>query len=191
MRQETGATVIALDPSAGARRAASWLFPALEVMFGSAAATGLETSSVDVVLLTGVLSLIHDVHRVLREAERIVRPDGAVAIADLFASGTESFRSGPNWFRSVEATCSLLRSHGWMIAEVGVGTTRPADTWRHTGERVDNWITSHRSGHPGFESWMDDQLHLRRHIDDGDVIAGCIVARRGGAPNSDESRSCG
>jgi SAM-dependent methyltransferase len=178
-RRRTGGSVVAIEPAQGAREAATLLFPALRVQAGSAEFTGLAAGTADAALLIGVISLIDDAVEVLREAERIVRPGGAVAVADLFSANSTSLRSRPNLFRGVEQVITMLAGHGWTIVEVSVGTTASHPTWATAGALVDDWIRTHRHGHPAFPTWDADQAHLRRHIDQGDLVAGCVVARRG------------
>lgn len=176
IRRRTGAAVVAVEPAAGARDAASALFPALSVRPGTAAATGLADDIADLVVLSGVLSLIDDVGDVLLETRRIARPHGLVAIADLFAAGAGPVVSGPNVFRSFEQVTSSLAVRGWTILEVGCGAPEPAAHWAAAAQRVADWVSRAHRDHPAFEAWLADQHHLRRHVDDGDVVGGCVVA---------------
>jgi SAM-dependent methyltransferase len=177
-RRRTGGAVVAVEPSEGAREAATLLFPALRVQAGSAEFTGLATGVADAALLIGMISLIDGAVEVFREARRIVRRGGAIAVADMFSANSTSLRSGPNIFRGVEEVMTMLAVLGWTIVEVSVGTTASDPTWAAAGALVDDWIRAHRNDHPAFPAWDADQAHLRRHIDKGDLVAGCVVARR-------------
>jgi SAM-dependent methyltransferase len=177
-RRQTGAAVVAVDPSAGARAGAEALFPALTVRQGTAEASGMPTAIADAVLLSGVVSLIHDLDAVLTESCRVARSDGVIAIGDLFSSSAMTLRSGRNVFRGIETTTRRLAKFGWTVVEVGVGTTAPNPTWASAAAAVDEWIRVHRAHHPHFEVWLEDQRHLDRHAAQGDLVAAGLVARR-------------
>jgi SAM-dependent methyltransferase len=178
IRRNTAASVVAVEPAEGARSAASWLFPELDVRAGSAESTGLDDGFADLVLLTGVISLIDEAGPVLRESERVLRHSGSLAIADLFSASCGSFVSGHNVFRSLEYVTTMLAVRGWELVEVGVGATEGSPSWAAAGARVDEWIQTHRRDHPAYSAWHADQKHLQCHIENDDVIAGCIVAKR-------------
>ena len=178
-RRHSGGTVIAVDPAEGSREAARLLFPSLIVRDGSAEVTGLPAGMADAALLIGVISLIDDLVGAMREAERIVRADGAVAIVDLFSATGRSLRSGPNVFHTLQHVVTMLSMRGWTTVEVGVGATASDPTWASGGALVDEWIRARRSDHPAFPRWAADQTHLRRHIDHGDLVTGWVVARHG------------
>jgi SAM-dependent methyltransferase len=179
-RRRTGAAMIAIEPAPGARDAARSLFPALSVRSGSAESSGLPGAIADAVVVSGVLSLIDDAGAVLTEAARIARPGGAIAIGDLFAAGSAPLQSRPNMFRTLQEVADLLEDRGWNLVEIGVGTPPPDRSWAAAGALVDDWIRRHRRDHAGFADWVADQEHLRRHIEHGDLVAGCVVARHSG-----------
>ncbi len=176
-RRRTGAAVVAVEPASGARDAATSLFPALTVHPGTAQASGLPDAIADAVLLSGVVSLIDDLDAVLDEAVRVARPDGALAIGDLFSSRPETIRSGRNVFRSIESLVECIAARGWAVVEVGVGSPPPDASWALAAAAVDDWIRRHRGEHPAFAVWAADQAHLTRHVAEGDLIAACLVAR--------------
>ena len=177
-RARTGAAVVAVEPAPGAREAAASLFPALTVRAGTAEASGLPDAIADAVLLSGVVSLIDDLDAVLAEAARVARPDGAIAIGDLFSSRPETLRSSRNVFRSVESVTEHVAALGWEVVEVGIGSPPPDASWADAAAAVDEWIRCHRAEHPAFAVWSADQAHLGRHVEQGDLIAACLVARR-------------
>ena len=177
-RRRSGGAVIAVEPAEGPRYAATLLFPSLLVRAGSAEFTGLAAGVADAALFIGVISLIDDLVEVMREAERIVRPGGAVAIADLFSATGRTLWSGPNAFRSIDQVVTMLCERGWATVEVGVGTTASDPQWASAGALVDDWIRACRNDQPAFPRWDADQAHLRRHIDHGDLVAGWVVARQ-------------
>ena len=85
--------------------------------------TGLATGGADAVLFTGVTSLIDGLGQLLREAKRIVRPGGAVAVADLLSATGRPLRSGPNVFCCLEQVMTGLRVRGWTAVEFGTRRT--------------------------------------------------------------------
>lgn len=176
-RRRTHAAVVAVEPASGARDAATSLFPALTVRSGTAEASGLPGAIADAVLLSGVVSLIDDLDPVLAEAVRVARADGAVAIGDLFSSGSQTLRSGRNVFRSVETVAERFGALGWTVVEVGIGTPPPDASWAAAAAAVDEWIRRHRGDHPAFDVWAADQAHLGRHIERGELVAACLIAR--------------
>jgi len=176
LRRHTGASVTAVEPAAGARQAAATLFPALSVRAGTAEDTGLTDRVADAAVLCGVLSLIDEAEPVFAEVERILRPGGSLAVADLFSAGREPLTSRPNVFRSVEQVTAALSARGWSIVGVGCGTPEPGTTWAAAAARVDEWIRSHCAARPAFAAWAADQDHLTRHMVEGDLIAACVVA---------------
>jgi precorrin-6B methylase 2 len=177
VRVRTRASVVAIEPAEGAREAALLLFPGLSVRMGAAEATGLADGVADAVVMCGVLSLIGDAGPVLAEAERILRPGGTLAVADLFSARPEPISSGPNEFRSLEQVTAALAVRGWKIVELGCGVPAPDSAWSRGAGRVDEWIHRARSDHPAYDAWVADQQHLERHVSAGDLVAGCVVAR--------------
>lgn len=171
-------TVVAIEPAAGARNAARSLFPALRVRPGAAERTGLDDHVADAVVLSGVLSLIDDAGPVLSEVERILRAGGTLAVADLFSAGSAALASGPNVFRSHEQVAALLALRGWRIEEVGCGLPEPDPRWAAAARRVDRWIHGAHGHDPAYARWCADKAHLERHLAAGDLVAGCLVARR-------------
>lgn len=178
LRRELDAKVIAIEPAAVARDVARRRFPALDVRDGRADRTGLPDASVDLVVLSGVLSLIDDLEPVLGEVDRVGRPGGFVAVADLFAAEAHTFSSAPNTFRSFERLEDVFVRRGLRIVTVGCGTAEPDPTWQRVAHRVDEWIVANCSELDGFTQYRDDQAHLRRHIEAGELLGGCLVAVR-------------
>jgi precorrin-6B methylase 2 len=181
MRVTTDAVVYAIEPAAGARQVARLAFPHLHVLEGNADQVPLPGGVADAVTVSGVLSLLSDVDAVIDEIDRLLTGSGRIAITDLFSSDAVSFCSAPNVFRSVEELTMILRRHGFSAASVGCGDPTPEPGWAAAAEAVDEWITLHCAGRPGYEKWTEDRQHLRLHIERGDVIAGCLVAARTGA----------
>jgi ubiquinone/menaquinone biosynthesis C-methylase UbiE len=177
LRRATDASVYAIDPVDGARAAATRTFPNLHVLEGCADHAPLPDSFADVVLLSGVISLMTDVGCVFAEADRLLRRSGRVAIADLFSNSQMSRCSPPNIFRSVEDVTCMLRRHGFTTCSIGFGDPTPDASWAAVAQAVDEWIDAHCMGRAGYAEWNRDRRHLRDHVESGTVIGGCIVAR--------------
>lgn len=178
LRRATDASVYAIDPVDGARAAATRTFPFLHVLEGRADHAPLPDSFADVVLLSGVISLMIDLDSTFAEVDRLLRRSGRVAIADLFSNSQKSQCSPPNIFRSVEDITRLLRRHGFTTCSIGFGNATPDAVWAAAAQAVDEWIDAHCVDRVGYAEWNRDRLHLRDHVESGDVIGGCIVARR-------------
>ena len=85
----TGATVVGVEPESGSRDAAHRLFPGLDVRAGSAADSGLDAASADVVVAVGLTSLLDTVDGLFAEA------GGSCALAASSRSSTCSFPTAP------------------------------------------------------------------------------------------------
>ena len=178
MRLSTGATVYAVEPEDGARRAARLAFPHLHVLTGRADMTSLPGGCADAVVMSGVTSLMRDLGPAIAEVERLLTTSGRLAIADLFSSTTKTWCSGPNIFRSVEDLTRTLPRLGFIADSVGCGDPVPDPTWAAAAQAVDDWIEAHCANRLGYEVWIADRRHLRDHVRSGNVIGGCLVALR-------------
>lgn len=176
VRQATNASVYAIEPADGARRAAARAFPHLMIIAGRADRVPLRDDIADAVMISGVVSLVADVGSVVAEVERITRRGGQIAIADLFSGGTHSWSAGPNIFRTVEDVVRTMERHGFHDASIGLGDPDPDPAWAEAAESVDKWIDSHCRDRRSYVEWKHDQDHLRRQMESGDLIGGCVVA---------------
>jgi precorrin-6B methylase 2 len=179
-RVRTGATVTAVEPSAGGRWVAQGLFPHLDVVEGTAEASTLADGVADVVTLCGVLSLVRDADAVLDEVERIATDEATLAIADLCSHDVRVV-SGPNVFRRIDDIASLVMRRGWRVVEVGCGSPSVDPSWAATAARVDAWLEDRCAGRPGYTAMIADREHLSRHVESGALLAGTLVATRRGS----------
>jgi SAM-dependent methyltransferase len=178
MRLSTGATVYAIEPEDGARRAARLAFPHLHVLAGRADLTSLPGGCADAIVMSGVTSLMSDLEPAIAEIDRLLTTSGRLAIADLFSSTTKTWCSGPNTFRSIEDLTRTLPESGFISASVGCGDPVPDPNWAAAAQAVDDWIDAHCANRLGYEVWIADRRHLRDHVRSGNVIGGCLVAQR-------------
>lgn len=178
LRMISGATVYAVEPAAGARKAARQAFPDLRVVEGRADDAPLPGGVADLVVLSGVLSLMDDIEPVMDEVERLLTASGWVAVADLFSSSSTTWSSGPNTFRSIEDVIRTLRERGFTETSVGVGEPVPDRSWSPVAEAVDNWVDEHCASRAGYEEWQRDRQRLRELAGSGNVVGGCLTATR-------------
>jgi SAM-dependent methyltransferase len=178
MRLSTGATVYAIEPEDGARRAARLAFPHLHVLAGRADLTSLPGGCADVIVMSGVISLMSDLDPVFAEVARLLAPSGQLAIADLFSSTVKTRCSGPNTFRSVDDLTRILQKLGFVPISLGCGDPVPDPAWAAAAQAVDDWIDAHCANRLGYEVWIADRRHLRDQVRSGNLIGGCLVAQR-------------
>jgi SAM-dependent methyltransferase len=178
MRLATGAAVYALEREDGACQAARRAFPELHVVQGRAAAAPFPDGTADAVVMSGVTSLMRDLAPEIAEVGRLLTPTGPFAIADLFSVSDVSSYSAPNVFRSAEDLTRILQGGGFTVIDAGFGEPDPDASWAAAAQAVDEWIDSHCADRPGYAEWKDDRRHLRRHIESGALLGGCIIARR-------------
>jgi len=178
MRIATGATVYAVEPENGGREVARRAFPELRVIKGRADSTSLPDRVADVVVMSGVTSLLCDMASAVDEVDRLLTTSGEFAIADLFSSSPASWSKAPNVFRSVEDLTRTLQFHGFSVIDLGFGDPVPHPSWAATADAVDDWIATHCADRRGFDEWNDDRRNLRLHIESGSLVGGCVVCRR-------------
>jgi SAM-dependent methyltransferase len=179
LRRATGATVFAVEPSKAARQAAASCFPHLRHVDGDAAHTGLPGDIADVVVMSGVLSLIDEPQPVLTEVARLLIAGGRMAVADLFATGTGDRRSPPNVFRTFDSVAASCSAHGLAVVEVIEAPPSPEPEWAAIADQVDAWIERECHDRDGYDAWRRDREHLDRHIASGDVVGGCVICVHG------------
>jgi SAM-dependent methyltransferase len=196
LRVATGATVYAVEPAPGARDAAARAFPDLRVLAGRADAAPLPGGVADVVMLSGVLSLLDDIEPVLDEVERLLAASGCVVVADLFSAGSTTLSTGPNTFRRIEDVEQTLRSRGFVTVSIGCGDPVPDASWSTVAEAVDDWIATHCSDQAGFAAWSRDRRRLQELARAGKLVGGYLTAAVGRVPSqslqvaASETSSC-
>jgi SAM-dependent methyltransferase len=174
----TGATVIAVEPADGSRRAAQLLFPGLDVRAGSASASGLPDASADVVAALAVVSLLDELDGLFAEADRLLRPDGFLGVVDMFLADGDEAHDGPNTLRSIERTIDLAEAAGFAATSIGCADDAgPAAEWAAVAERVRTVLVAGHDGAEALGPWLADQRKLAEWISSGYVCAGCLVLR--------------
>lgn len=175
---ETNALVSAIEPSTGSRRAGHRLFPDLDLRAGTASRSGLPDATADVVLMTGVISLLADLAPVGAEVRRLLRGGGVLGIADMFLDDEERVADGVNTLRSVQATIDDLGDQGFATYAVGCADhARPATSWALPAGRLDERLRADHRGEAALDVWLADQAKLSEWIDSGRVIGSYIVCR--------------
>ena len=166
--------VVVIDPAAASIGAATRLFGELMVAVGSGERLPVRDRCVDVVLLNGVISLIDDTAAVLDELQRVLRPNGRVAVTDIWSTTADTFTEGPNTFRSLEDFDRSLRERGLGTVHAAVAETSTG-WWASAGEQVDDEIVERHDADAGFDEWVEDRRHLQEIIDAGRVVAAGVV----------------
>lgn len=180
--------VVVIDPATASVGAAKGLFGELMVAVGSGERLPVRDRSVDVVLLNGVISLLDDAGPVLDELQRVLRPDGRVAVTDIWSTTADTFIEGPNTFRSLEDFDRSLRDRGLGTVHAAVADTSTG-WWASAGEQVDDEIVTRHSADAGFDEWVADRRHLEEIISAGRVVAAGLVVGPWDANESDADRT--
>jgi len=178
IRVSTDATVYAVEPADLARQAARRAFPFLHVVEGTADSTALPGGVADLVVMSGVSSLLTDLSAVVAEVDRLLTRSGTFAIADLFSSTDVTWHRGPNVFRSVEDLTTVLDRQGFIVSGVGLGEPVPEESWAAVADAVDDWIDENCADRAEYDEWNDDRQHLGHQIESGRLLGGCVVAQR-------------
>ncbi len=185
IRRTTGATVIAVEPAEGSRAAAVRAFPELHVIGGTAHAVPIRDAVADVVIISGVISLLDDLAPVITEVDRMLKHEGRVAIGDLFSNRDHGVTAGPNRFRTFEEVRQVLARRSLVITSVGLGRPEPQPSWSRIADAIDEWINTNCQRGAGYADWVHDQQHLARQVASGNLVGGCVVAGRSSAVTQD------
>ncbi len=178
IRRGTDASLFAVESVHEACTAARSLFPRLHVIRGTAERIPLPSGSAEVVTAFGLLSLFEDLNRVLAEVARVLTPNGTFAAADLFSAGPRDLHSDPDTFRTASSHAHELQRWGLTVVRSGCGEATSDLGWSTAATRVDQWIDAHHACDPAYPAWKADSAHLNRHISEGNVVGGWLVARR-------------
>jgi SAM-dependent methyltransferase len=125
--------VIALDPSAGAARAATSLFT-LPVMLARADSLPVHSDAFDVALLLGVVSVVSDAVGVLSEARRVGRRLG---LLDYCATRRRPVEAGGSQFVSPDALTALVTRAGWVIDQSNAVPVPAPQSWLDAADAID------------------------------------------------------
>lgn len=167
-------TVIVVDPAIDSLHAAGRLFPELPRIGGTGEQLPFRAGSVAVAILNGVVSLLDDVQPVVAELRRVLHPDGKVLVTDLWSRSSETHRSEPNTFWSLEDLIAVAAEHGFAHAHLAVGEVTTG-WWSSAAEQVDAEMFARHAGRAEFEQWRVDQAHIRVVLASGAVLAAGIV----------------
>jgi len=172
----TGATVVGVEPESGSREAAHLLFPGLDLRAGSAADSGLDAASADVVVAVGVTSLLDSLDGLLTEARRLLRPGGFLAIVDMFLANGDIEVDGPNTLRSTAALQRLVRDAGWERSDTDrQSDAAPDEEWVAAAVRLMHAVSDDHGGSPAVGAWIADRRKLAGWIESGHVVAGLVM----------------
>jgi SAM-dependent methyltransferase len=95
----------------------------LELLAGNAEAVPLPDASVDVVTSNGVLNLVPDKARAIREVARVLRPGGWLQLADIVVTTlpSEACRSHPELWAECIVGATTAESYAAEFATAGLG----------------------------------------------------------------------
>jgi SAM-dependent methyltransferase len=175
LARRTGHRFVTVDASASACAGAQRLFgvPAVQAQSST---LPFASGSCGATLLNGIVSLLDELAASVREAVRITRPGGLLAVADLTAAGGRRVTTGTNTFWTDDDLTVALRDAGCAVdylacCEPGVGR------WAAVQSMVHDEIIDRRAGEPGFDEWRRDGEEISSLVAAGRVAATCIVAR--------------
>jgi Methyltransferase domain len=133
MSARYGCRVLAVEPAYASASAAVSLFT-LPMVVGAANAAPLGSSSVDAVLLLGVLSVVDDAFAALREAYRIAPRLG---LLDYCSTDERCRPVGGSIFRSPADMTALAQAAGWRIVDTSPVSIDAPQAWRDAADVVD------------------------------------------------------
>jgi SAM-dependent methyltransferase len=177
LERTIGQRVVVVDSSIGSLRGARQLFPSLDVTSADAGRLPVRDASVEVVIMSGVLSLLGDVAPLFAELDRVVSPAGRIVVTDLWSSTSLTERAEPNTFWSIEDIEAAAEEAGFRplhsaIADLATGW------WSSAAIQVHDEIHCRHSGAAAYPAWRRDLEHLDQVIADGAVIPCGIVLGR-------------
>ncbi|MGE0881601.1 MAG: class I SAM-dependent methyltransferase [Acidimicrobiia bacterium] len=123
---------IAMEPSGAAASVAATLF-GLVVLRASGESTPFRDGGFDTALMLGVVSVVDDALRSLREARRVGRRLG---VLDYCSTGPSTVTAGGSHFPTPARLKNMLAATGWSIDQAApVAIDAPA-TWRDAVDRL-------------------------------------------------------
>lgn len=176
LEERTGHRFTTLDCSSEACSGARRLFG---VPSGQAMSCDLPiaAASCSAVLLNGIASLLDDLVPTIREAARVTRPGGLIAIADLTATGDQRVTTHTNTFWTTEELWAHLTEAGCHITYIACCETH-VGRWVDVQALVRDEIATRYADQTGFDEWQRDNERLDSVIRDGNVAGTTIIARR-------------
>ncbi|MGB0115113.1 MAG: methyltransferase domain-containing protein [Ilumatobacteraceae bacterium] len=187
IKRTTRHETFAFEPAPGSVDASRRLFPLLPATQAVAACLPLRTGCVGAVMVNGVVSLLDDLDGLFDEVSRVVRPDGVVAVADLWSTTDTTLRRSPNVFWSMEELVQEARGRGFELLDAATCTVGTG-WWQDAAIQVAEVIRQECRDRPGFDAWEADQRHIAEILDDSLVMPGaCSFRRRSSAVPAPES----
>jgi SAM-dependent methyltransferase len=199
-----GWRTVAAEPSGASLATARAFFPGLPLLRCEASRLPVPDRAVDAALLIGVLSLVDEVAASLREARRVVRDGGLLAVSDYLAPDSRSVRRAvlPAGTRA-HVTADLLgaaRAAGWAVQDVTVGGVSADEEWAAARDAVDDLVARHVERTPhgreaacpaAFDAERAARGVLGDAIDGGTLVRVTLVAEAVGAPGGRARRDAG
>jgi SAM-dependent methyltransferase len=172
--RSTARTCVLVEPSAHSIASAVRLFPSIAAVRAPAEQLPVRSGSCAGVVLCGVVSLMTDIEPWLHEAQRVLRPEGVLFVADLWSSSSTSIVRPPNRFWSVEEVSEHASRAGFVRHDVAV-CEPTVGSWSDVGRAVAERMHRRHGVDAALQRWEEDRRHLDDVVARGEVVAGGVT----------------